>query len=157
MVQVGDANHALLEIGEIPVLHRHVEEYFGLLMPGAVCYGAVECVQGRRTHFFFVVKQTQDLVVGAGKDGLQHIEQTSGPQYAPDFSQCLIDQIQRDVVQGLQHQRQVELLSAKRNGLRSGLQEVQAVLRLCQVLGVLALVDFQSIDIASREARQQAA
>ena len=93
----------------------------------------------------------------AGKDRLQHIEQAAWFEHAPDFAQSQIQQVQRDMVQGFQHQRQVELLSIKRDCLRSGLQEVQTGLRLGQVLGVLAFVDFQRADFASRKARQKLA
>jgi hypothetical protein len=68
-----------------------------------------------------------------------------------------VQQIQRHVVQRLQHQRQVEAAGLKRDRLRACRHEGQPRLRAGEVLGMLALVHLQRGDFAGREALQQLA
>ena len=111
--------------------------------------------QGCSANHFFVMKQAHHFVQCAGKHGFGNIEQAARSQDPVDLGQCLLHLVQRDMVQGFQHQRELKALRRKGNCLRTSLNEVQTIGTVEQVLGMLEFVNFQSGDFAVRKTGKQ--
>lgn len=142
MVGESGPHHALLELVEIGVMHRHVKSTLGKLLPGALGQGPIYSGLCGGTHLTLVIEQAHDLVEWAVVYGLGHIKVPAWTQYPRDLAQSLIHQVQRYMVQRLQHQCKIKGRVREQDILRTSSHKTKVLTRVSEVLGVLTCIHF---------------
>ena len=119
--------------------------------------GAAKRSEGRFAHVLFVVEQFEDFIQFAGIDRFGNPGQAAGFEYPGDFSEGLIHQLDRHMVQGFEHEHDIDTGISGRNGFGAAGSEGHAGQGLRQVSGVLDLIDLERQDVCRATTGSQGA
>ena len=141
----------LLVILEVPEIRGRVKPYLVRLHPFSARDGGVQGTLRLDPHEALFVVDAGDGVERAGVNRLRDVQLAAWSDHARNLPECLMHEFHRNVVQGFQHDRQIERRIGERNFLRARRQKRKPFLWIQQVLFVLDSVDFKPGDTTAGE------
>ena len=147
---MGDVQHALLELLEAFQFDDVLEELFLHQLHGSPVHGAREGFERLAAHLGFVVEEPSDFIELTGEYRFRNVGQAPGFEHPAYFLECLIHALDGYMMQGLEHQEDVEAVVGLVNCFSAvRLERNVRQVRYAQILVMLVVVYFRRHDFGN--------